>query len=302
MGTAIRATAISTDPGIRSSIAHSSAAANACILEAGVSTGQIDVLINAGVYRDSNMVEPAMAALIQKEVGMNLDYVKYPTPKAGFSFDLMNGACGVLNAIQVGSAFLDSGNADHVLVVSGDAHPDGDGRAPSAEYPYATVGAAMLLERVPDSDTGFGPVRTASSDNASPGTEGYLDLAGMGLGGRQQLTVETDADYEDRLVEFAAELAREYAEAEGVDLARTLLVTSQPTPGFAAAVAQRLGLAPEAAVTLDGVDGDPHSSAVTFAYHQAVTRGQAEQYSQLLFVAAGAGLSAACVVYRPPAS
>jgi 3-oxoacyl-[acyl-carrier-protein] synthase-3 len=99
-------------------------------------------------------------------------------------------------------------------------------------------------------------------------------------------------------VELAATQARRHADAEGVDLSRTLLVASQPTPEFAARVADRLGIPAAAVVTVDGVEGDPHSSALTFAYHQAVTRGQADAYPQALFLAAGAGPSVACTVYR----
>ena len=88
MGTAIASTAVSTDPAIHSSIAHASTAATECLRRAGVRPEQVDLLINAGVYRDSNMAEPAMAALIQKNVGVNLDYVEDPNPC--FSFDLMN--------------------------------------------------------------------------------------------------------------------------------------------------------------------------------------------------------------------
>jgi 3-oxoacyl-[acyl-carrier-protein] synthase-3 len=300
MGTAIRATAVSTDPRIRSSIEHASLAARRCIEQAGVGTDQIDVLINTGVYRDSNMAEPAMSALIQKEVGMNLDYITRPTPKAGFSFDLMNGACGVLNAVQVAGAFLDSGNAEYILVVSSDAHPS-DRADGTADFPYATLGAAMLLERTPDAGSGFGRVHTAASSESSPGAVGYNDVARTGLDGRNTVTVRRDADYASRLADFAGGTARAYADSEEFDLDRTLLVTSQPTPGFPAALAGRLGVSERAAVTVEGVDGDPHTSALTLGYHQASARGREAGYDAVLFVAAGAGLTAACAVYREPA-
>ena len=301
MGTAITATAVSTDPAVRSSIQHASVAANVCLRSAGVRPEQIDLLINTGVYRDSNMAEPAMAALIQKNVGMNLDYIKDPVPHAGFSFDLMNGACGVLNAVQVAGAFLAAGNAEYALVVSSDAHPSGS-TTPVAGFPYATVGAAMLLHRTVDGETGFGSVHTAGSAEGTAGAAGYMDLPNAGTRGREVITIDRDADYTGRLVAFAAAQARRHAEAEGVDLARTLLIASQPTPTFGADVAGLLGIAPDAVVTVDGVDGDPHSSALTLAYHQAVASGQVTRYPQVLFLAAGAGLTAACSFYRPDGS
>lgn len=295
MGTAIRATAVSTDETVRGSIAHASAAATACLEQAGVRPDQVDLLVNVGVYRDANMAEPAMSALIQKEVGINLDFVRDPSPKAGFSFDLMNGACGALNAVQVAGAFLETGSAEYVLVVSGDAHPSTDGTPHPAgsSFPYATLGAAMLLER--SWERGFGRLHTTTS-TGSPGLEGYIDLTVMESAGRHQITVERDNDYAERLADLLATSVRDYAAADGLDLTRTLLVTSQPTPDFAADIARRTGAA---AVTVAGVDGDPHSSALILGYHQAVAAGLIEQYDTVLFAAAGAGMSAVCLGYRP---
>lgn len=67
MGVVIKATALSEKEGVLSSIENSSLAASAAIQNAGLQPEQIDTLINTGVYRDSNMLEPAMAALIQKK-------------------------------------------------------------------------------------------------------------------------------------------------------------------------------------------------------------------------------------------
>lgn len=293
MGTAIASTAVSTDPAIGSSIGHASTAATDCLRRAGVRPEHVDLLINAGVYRDSNMAEPAMAALIQKNVGANLDYVEDPNPC--FSFDLMNGACGVLNAVQVAGAFLTAGSAEYALVVSGDTHPSG---RPAADFPYASVGAAMLLRRTVDAEVGFGRVHTAGShDPAGPGVTGFMDVASAGTNGRERISVHRDADGGPRLVEFAVDQVRRHAAEEGVDLADVLLVSSRPTPTFGAEVAGRLGIDPAAVVTVDSVEGDPHSSALTLGYHEAAE--QISQYRMVLFLAVGAGPSVACSFYRP---
>lgn len=299
MGTAIKATAVSTDQRVRSSLRHSALAATECLTLAGITPDQVDVLINTGVYRDSNMFEPAMSALIQKQVGMNPDYVKSPTPKAGFSFDLMNGACGVLNAVQVAGGFLASGGTDHVLVVSGDTHPDVDAADDAEDFPYATMGAAMLLHRIPDADTGFGRVHTSSSSDPSTGARGFLATGEMGTRGRQRITVEQAPDYVERLMTFAATSARQCVEAEDIDLTRTLLISSRPTPEFGVELGRRLGMAPGAVMAVDQVGKDPHTSALTLGYHHASLTGRHAEYDQVLFVAAGAGLTATCAVYRP---
>ena len=291
-GYRIKATGVSLDPATGGSIAHATAAAAQCLADAGVTAAQVDLVINAGVYRDENMFEPAMAALIQKDLGICLDYAKDPDSHGAFSFDLMNGASGGLGAIQAAGAWLTSGTADYALVVTSDVHPAGPGH----DFPYAPVGAAVLLERT--SGAGFGPVQTSVVETGrTPGVTGYFDLAEAGAHGREHIVVEQEPGHVERLIAFAAAEAARYAETHDVDLGRTLLVTSQPTAGFAAAVAKELGLAADAAVTVTGVDGDPHTSALAIAWHQAA----GHPFEQALFVAVGAGPTATCVLYRQEA-
>ena len=74
---------------------------------AGRDADDIDLLVNAGIYRDRNLGEPALAAMIQEDIGANPE-----DPHAGahgtFSFDIANGTCGVLTALQIVDGFLRS--------------------------------------------------------------------------------------------------------------------------------------------------------------------------------------------------
>jgi 3-oxoacyl-[acyl-carrier-protein] synthase-3 len=293
MGVVILATGTSTSRSVKSSIAHAAIAARECIASAGIAVGDIDLLINVGVFRDANMVEPSMAALIQKEIGLNPDYVKYPTAKPAFSFDVMNGACGALNAVQIASAFLTAGRADHVLVVSSDAHPSNE---PPADFPYVAAGGAILLGRTDDA-RGFSRVQTSDGPGDFAGTTAFLDHGTMGANGRAALTVERHPEYASRLLDFATESARAFAAAEQIDLATTLLVTTQATPRFGVELATRLGMREEQAAPPQG-SGDTHTSALALGYHASVASGLTTKFENVLFVAAGAGLTAACALYR----
>src|SRR5579864_7241559 len=102
MGTRIEAVTAVTSRGLRKPSARrlADAAARACLARAGKQPGDVDMLINAGVYREDNMGEPALAALIQEDIGANPG--QPPVGGRGtFSFDLMNGTCGVISAIQL---------------------------------------------------------------------------------------------------------------------------------------------------------------------------------------------------------
>ncbi|MFJ2577102.1 hypothetical protein [Kitasatospora aureofaciens] len=312
MATVISSAALSPADGSGSSIGHAAAAGRACLEQAQMSSADVDVLINVGVYRDSNIVEPSVAALIQKNIGINLDYLHSPDRRAAFSLDLMNGACGVLNAVQAADALLSTGSARRVMVVSADTHPSTDpSRAGTAAFPYASTGAALLLEHTGDT-LGFGRVHHRSLPGGH-GVNGYLPLPDVGADGRNSIVVDRDDDVLDRMLALAvdsvhtvlsaedsAAIAQDTADAgrAHVALDRTLLVTSQPTPAFAARLAKRLGLASDAAVTVEGVHGDPHTSALIHGYRQALDTGRLAGHDQVLFLAVGAGLTSATSLYR----
>ncbi|MCZ7462255.1 hypothetical protein [Streptomyces sp. WMMC940] len=305
MATVITSTALSPADETGSAIGYAASAGSACLRRAGLTPADVDVLINVGVYRDSNVSEPSVAALIQKRIGINLDYLHATDRRAAFSFDLMNGACGVLNAVQAGGSLLATGSARRVLVVSADTHPSMDpARAGTAEFPYASTGAALLLERSDDA-RGFGRVRHRSRPGGH-GVNGYLPLHEAGSEGRNTIAVDLDSGVVERMLDLAVDSVRDALAAEyGAEAARapavldrTLLITSQPSHDFAARLSKRLGLASDAAVTVEGLKGDPHTSALTYGFAQARDSGRLTGHDRILFLAVGAGLSSATSLYR----
>ncbi|MEJ8632524.1 3-oxoacyl-[acyl-carrier-protein] synthase III C-terminal domain-containing protein [Streptomyces sp. MS2.AVA.5] len=305
MATVITSTSISAADDTGSAIRHAASAGSACLQQAAVTPADVDVLINVGVYRDSNISEPSVAALIQKRIGMNLDYLHDPNPRAAFSFDLMNGACGVLNAVQAGGALLAAGSARRVLVVSADTHPSMDpAKAGTEAFPYASTGAALLLERTDDA-RGFGRVHHRSLSGGL-GVNGYIPLAEAGSEGRNTITVEREDGVVERMLDLAVDSVQGCLTAEyGTDVAgahtaldRTLLITSQPSPDFAARLVKRLGLASDAAVTVHGLTGDPHTSALSHGLCQAQDAGRLAGHDRILFLAVGAGLTSAAALYH----
>ena len=145
MGTRIEAASALTSHGLRKPTARrlADAAARTCLAHAGREPGDVDMLINAGIYREDNMGEPALAALIQEDIGANLG--QPPIGGHGtFSFDLFNGICGVITAIQIESGLLDSGVIRLGAIVASDVDPDH--HHPGAVLLQPT-GGAMLLGR-----------------------------------------------------------------------------------------------------------------------------------------------------------
>src|SRR5689334_20810876 len=143
MGTRIEAVSALTSHGLRKPTARrlADAAARTCFAHAGREPGDVDMLINAGIYRDNSMGEPALAALIQEVIGANLG--QPPIGGHGtFSFDLLNGICGVITAIQIESGLLNSGVIRLGAIVTSDVDPDH--HHPGAIPLQPTAGAVLL--------------------------------------------------------------------------------------------------------------------------------------------------------------
>jgi 3-oxoacyl-[acyl-carrier-protein] synthase-3 len=115
-------------------------AAKGCLGSAETAPSEIDLLINAGIYRDRNLGEPALAAIIQDDIGANPED-PHSDAHGTFSFDIANGACGVLTALQIADGFLRSHTISRALVVASDADP---GRGASERFPFSPAGAALL--------------------------------------------------------------------------------------------------------------------------------------------------------------
>lgn len=299
MATILQNSAVSDDPAL-GSIGHAVAAARECLAGAGLSAADVDVLVNIGVYRDANIVEPSNAALIQRELGMHLDY-EPGSSRPGFSLDLRNGACGVLNALQAANALLANGTAERVLVVGSDAHPGG--LADAVGFPYATVGGAFLVTKGIDDATGLGAVHLRPSsrpDGAHPGVAGYLDLKAMGRDGARTITVEVADDFAERVTGAARTAVRDYlANHPDMHADSTVLVTNDAAPDFAATLAADFGFARHHQA--DTGSRNAGSSGLIIAYHQLIRSGVVGQGDRLLLVAGGSGPTAGCVGYRVPA-
>ncbi len=290
MGIVISSIAAVTGRG--SSIEQAALAAKQAIDRAGTTPAHIDALINVGVYRDANMVEPAMSALIQQQVGIGLEYASGDVPC--LSFDLMNGACGVLNAVQVSQALLASDAVRRVLIVSGDAHPSTSAE-PVAGFPITPVGAALVLERS-DGRAGFGSLHVGATEER-PHPVGFVNLPRMGTTGRSTIVVDRSATTVDELLQHAVEAALAAVEVDDIDITRTALVCGRPTPDFPELLAERLGL-PAGALYADDTEGDAHTSALPVGYLTAREGGKLDGQQAVLFVAAGAGPTAAAITYR----
>jgi len=307
MGTRIEAASAVTSHGLRKPTARrlADAAARTCLAHAGRKPGDIDMLINTGIYRDDNMGEPALAALIQEDIGANLGQ----PPLGGhgtFSFDLLNGTCGVITAIQIESGLLDSGVIRLGAIVTSDVDPDhGDPRATLVR----PAGGAMLLARDDDlaGFTDFYAETFPEYDHLFASGLVWQERHGHRLprqaAGQHALVIDEKPGYEARLADCAEEASRRFLRRLGLGWGEIdLLVPAPSSPGFLDVLTRRLGVPGDrVAYVPEDLDGT-YTTGPIAALQAAIRSGRLGEARTILMLAAGAGITVTLALYRqaPP--
>lgn len=296
MGTIIKASFASPD-GPQSSVGMAVFAARNCLARARMAMEDVDLLINVGVFRDDNIIEPAMATLIQQQLGMNLDpTAEEPMRKTTLSFDINDGDCGLITAARVVDTLFKAGSSQSALIVSGDIHPS---KSPRPDFPFQSVAAAVLLTRSEEDSQGFSRFHCATSGSGGHGFSAHVNLTENGRRGRECMDYLVEDGYRDRLSDFTAAMIGEWFPS-GADKPDHIdfIVTSQPAKGFGAEIARFVDPKGRARVVdLYETYGDPHTSSLTLGYHDLAGKGLLKRGDRILFIAAGSGLSAACALY-----
>lgn len=301
MGARIDAVTAVTGHGPRRASARRLAdtAVRSCLTRAGKTPGDLDMLINTGVYREDSMGEPALAALIQEDIGSSTGH-RQPGGPGTFSFDLINGPCGVLNAVQVQAGLLRSGLIKLGAIVTSDVEPGPARRRPVPLRPSA---GAMLLTW-DDNVPGFTDFTTRTYLE-------YEDLFTSGLvwrshkgpvpgagAGQNQMVIEEKPGYRGRLVDCAEDAARGFLRDLGIGPAGIdLLVAAPAAPDFLDPLASRLGV-PGDRVAYLPEDLGGYTAELIAALHTAVRSGKLAEARNTVLVAAGPGITVALARYR----
>src|SRR5271165_2810887 len=274
MGTIIEAVATATADGEPSAgaVALADVAARSCLERAHRTADDVELLINAGVYFDRNISEPAIAALIQEDIGANPEQLA-GAGQGTLSFDVRHGACGL------------------GMVVATDADPE---PGVSEGFAFPALGGAVLLS-ADASRPGFTAFRFATFPEFAELFQSAVDWRENRSGGQNVLSLEIAGDYADRALECAESTARELAATERLDLGEVeLLIATASVPGFAGELGRRLGLSGERVAS----PPDRLAAAHTAALAAALESRRLAAGCTTLFVSAGSGLTVVAALYR----
>jgi 3-oxoacyl-[acyl-carrier-protein] synthase-3 len=300
MGTIIEASAAATADALQRSLNPGSlqladAAVRSCLHTAERTAEELDLLINTGVYHDKILSEPAFASLIQEDIGANL--TQATNARHGtFSFDLYNGACGLLTAIHLVDGMLTSGTINLAMVVASDMDPE---PGLSEGFTFPGVGGAILLRR-DDSRAGFTAFQFDTYPEHADLFHGYVDWheppePDDAHHGRNILTVEIADTYATHAIDCAETTARALADTHHLHLHHIdQLIATASVPGFATALAERLHIPAHHTAQFPDHLTHTHTAAPALALQTThLTPG-----STTLFITAGAGITTAAALYH----
>jgi 3-oxoacyl-[acyl-carrier-protein] synthase-3 len=300
MSTVIKASSVLEQKQSVTGVATSALSARNLLDENSMNEDSIDLLIHVGVFRDENIFEPAIAALIQQQAGIGL--LREPGQRQILSFDLNNSSCGFLHAVEVVNSFFDAGDTARAIIVAGDYHPGSTSTeefVDTSELPYGSVGASVLLEYTDEPGVGFGPVYVDTLHDDSD--EAYIDFRLAGTNGRHMISVVSSGTLVEKSIDMAADLALKALQGvDLLDMRRVLLITAPYSREFAQELGARLGLTADNANPTYRPIEDPHTSALTLSYHDLDLDAVAQDYDSILFVSVGAGITSAASVYVLP--
>jgi 3-oxoacyl-[acyl-carrier-protein] synthase-3 len=301
MGTRIDAVATAHHRGRllgRGALHLSDAAARTCLARGHVEPWELDILVNAGLYKDWNTAEPALASIIQEDIGANPGHPPRLGRHGTFSFDVLNGGCGVVTAAQLVDGFVGSGAARVGMIVASDVDPF---PRTSRGFPFSPAGGALLLVH-DGGDAGFQRFELKTFPEEAGLFEARLRWdphAGLTRRGRNVLEVYEAPSFAVQCVERATEVAAGFLAAAGLRAADVdLLVGSQYPRGFAADVASRLGVAAGRVPAVGAALAAAHTAGPLAALEASVASGRFATARTTLFVTAGAGLTVGVALYR----
>jgi len=269
-------------------VRHSVEAARRCLKESRHPKSAVGLLINAGVYRDHHVCEPAMAAYIQHRLGINIEFQNRST----LSFDLQNGACGLLDAAQVACTLLQDGGLEAALVVAGEVNSD---RRPDPGSVFPASGAALLLDLSPWRDRGFGGFSFRTRDGLADLFTSFVSLKEK----RGRLFLERRAGLEEAYLALAGEavedaLARDGLVREDIDL----VVSAQLSAGFLAGLPAAVGFPRSKVPDFTDRLPDTHSTSFVLALQRALADRRPQPGQKALLLAYGSGLTVGAATYR----
>ena len=272
----------------KGSLSHSVTAGRDCLKASHYNQSDVRLLINAGVHRDGHVCEPAIASYIQHRLGINIEFQGRRT----LAFDLLNGGCGLLNAMHVISSMIAAGEIEVGMAISSEANSD---RKPDPSYPYPASGAAAILDVSPKRNLGFGAFSFHTDERRAELFESRVSLTVK----HGKLTLSRHADLEAAYLDGAKHAVSQVLEHDKLrPLDVDWVVPAQISSNFLKHLPDVIGIPRDRVIDLSASLPDTHSTSFLLALQHTMTTGHLVPGKKVLLLACGSGVTVGAASYH----
>jgi amino acid adenylation domain-containing protein len=266
-------------------------AATACLDHSGLDRAELGLMIYSGVYRDEFIAEPAIAALVAGELGVN-DDIESPDGSKTLAFDVLNGAVGFLNACQVGVQMIGAGKAEHAMVVASEVETN-TAEGGHRMYGLHETGSAVILGKAGGTD-GFGQFVFHHHPEYGEALTTYFQHRD----GQSWLQIDRDPSLATHYLDCIPAAVEKLLKLEEIDCSEIAAVFP---PNLSNAdrteLAARLNI-PSSRFVDVATDTDLFSSSLPYGLQHAWRHNLVRPGDIGLIVSVGSGVQVGCATYR----
>ncbi len=266
-----------------------------CLAASSYDAKEIDLVIFAGVHRTDLLCEPAIAALVARDLEINAE-IQSDAEQKTFAFDIFDGGIGFLNACDAAARMIQTGDYKTAMIVASEFELN------RRDYPDQLLGlketaSAVILDASSDGNRGFGRMlfHFLPEHFDAHKVFGYYRE-----GGRQYMTQDRHAELDQIYLKHIPKIVDKLLTGEGLESSQIkALLPPQISSEFIANLASAIDMPPERAVDIvadhDGLD--LHTSTLPYTLQTAFDREMANPGDIGLIINIGSGLQIGCALY-----
>ncbi len=254
---------------------------------------QIGVMISTAIYRDNHIVEPALASLILGSITQK-NILKNKLPHGILdnliTFDMNNGTCGLIQAIQLVDTYIQNGNIKRGMIIAGDScNNDGN----KSNFPFSD-GAAAIILTTGSRDHGFCGFHT---DSYPQYKDDFIGIS-QNKNKKTHLTIMEESQFLEHAVTCTLTSLDKFLEKKKMKLSDIdLVLTSHNPVGLISQIRDKTKLG-DKVIHLEPKLSNFHTATPLFALEKIIKLDEYKLAKNILFISVGSGITVSLALYK----
>lgn len=272
-----------SDPPERYSLTLLQQAATNCLKQSTYQSGDIDVVIYCGVYRSDYVLEPAYAAMLAGQLGMNTT----------LAFDVFNGALGFLDACYIVQQLMAVGKCRRAMIVAAEFENNAD-LFPGELVGVRETASAIIVDCPSPEQQGFSRFFFWEDVDSMEAYTTGCDITGV----IPRMRIEKDPQLKSLYIDRIVHAVRLFLQREKLDIQQIdTLFPPQISSDFIGHLRTALGIPPEKCIDVVGAGPDLFTSSFPYALDHIRDKGATPGSGTSLIISVGSGIQVGCALY-----